>query len=63
MNFCVDKVKTEFVNIIHADMWIAPNQDLELLKLYDNIDKDTRLIASSLNEIVCGQITVRGKKK
>ena len=28
MDFCVDKTKTEFVNIIHADMWIAPNQDL-----------------------------------
>jgi GT2 family glycosyltransferase len=47
MNFCVDKVETEFVNIIHSDMWVAPNQDIELLKLYDNIDKDTRLIASS----------------
>ena len=47
MDFCVDKTKTEFVNIIHADMWISPNQDLELLKLYDNIDKNTRLIASS----------------
>ncbi len=47
MNFCVDKAKTEFVNIIHSDMWIAPNQDLELLKLYDNIDSNTRLVASS----------------
>ena len=47
MNFCVDKVETEFVNIIHSDMWMAPNQDIELLKLYDDIDKDTRLIASS----------------
>ncbi len=46
MNFCVDKVKTEFVNIIHSDMWIAPNQDIELLKLYDDIG-DTKLIASS----------------
>jgi GT2 family glycosyltransferase len=45
MNFCVDKVKTEFVNIIHSDMWIAPNQDLELLKLFDNTNE--RLIASS----------------
>jgi len=45
MNFCVDKVKTEFVNIIHSDMWCAPNQDLELLRLYDDTDK--RLIASS----------------
>ena len=47
MNFCVDKVETEFVNIIHSDMWLAPNQDVELLKLYNNIDKDRRLIASS----------------
>lgn len=47
MDICVEKAKTEFVNIIHADMWIAPNQDLELLKLYDNVDEDTRLIASS----------------
>jgi GT2 family glycosyltransferase len=47
MNFCVDKAKTEFVNIIHSDMWIAPNQDLELLKLYDNVDSNTRLVASS----------------
>ena len=28
-------------------MWIAPNQDIELLKLYDGIDETTRLIASS----------------
>ena len=47
MNFCVDKAKTEFVNIIHSDMWIAPNQDVELLALYDNLDSNTRLIASS----------------
>ena len=47
MDFCVNKTKTEFVNIIHSDMWVAPNQDLELLKLYDNIDENTRLIASS----------------
>ena len=51
MDFCVSKVKTEFVNIIHADMWCAPNQDLELLKLYDGLDYGSnlgkRLIASS----------------
>ena len=47
MDFCVDKVKTKFVNIIHSDMWISPNQDLELLKLYDGVDDSVRLIASS----------------
>ena len=47
MDFCVNKAQTEFINIIHSDMWVAPNQDLELLNLYNDIDKDTRLIASS----------------
>lgn len=47
MDFCVDKAKTEYVNILHSDMWIAPNQDLELLKMFDSIDSSERLIASS----------------
>jgi GT2 family glycosyltransferase len=47
MNNCVEMAQTEFVNIIHSDMCIAPNQDLELLKLYDDISDTTRLIASS----------------
>lgn len=47
MNFCVDKAQTEFVNIIHSDMWIAPNQDLELLKHYEDYPEDKRLILSS----------------
>ena len=47
IDFCVSKVKTEFVNILHSDFWIGPNQDIELLKLYDNVDKGDRLIASS----------------
>jgi GT2 family glycosyltransferase len=47
MNICVDMAQTEYVNIIHSDMWIAPNQDYELLKLYDDIDSSVRLIASS----------------
>ena len=47
MDFCVSKAETEYVNIIHSDMWIAPNQDKELLALYDGIDSSERLIASS----------------
>ena len=47
MNNCVNIAQTEFVNIIHSDMWIGPNQDLELLKLYENLDPNTKLIASS----------------
>ena len=45
IDLCVSKVKTEFVNILHSDFWVAPNQDIELLKLYDEVDG--RLIASS----------------
>lgn len=47
MNICVNIANTKYVNIIHSDMYIAPNQDLELLKLFDDVDKSTRLIASS----------------
>lgn len=47
MDICVAEAKTEYVNIIHADMWISPNQDIELLKMYDGVDPSTRLIASS----------------
>ncbi len=45
IDFCVSKVKTEFVNILHSDFWVGPNQDIELLKLYDEVDG--KLIASS----------------
>ena len=47
IDYCVSKVKTEFVNILHSDFWLGPNQDIELLKLYDDIEPGERLIASS----------------
>ena len=47
IDYCVSKVKTEFVNILHSDFWVGPNQDIELLKLYDDIEPGERLIASS----------------
>ena len=47
MDFCVSKVTTKYVNIIHADMWIAPNQDIELQKIIEEGDGIDRIIASS----------------
>jgi GT2 family glycosyltransferase len=47
IDLCVSQVKTEFVNILHSDFWLAPNQDIELLKLYDNVKPGERLITSS----------------
>ena len=49
IDLCVSQVKTEFVNILHSDFWVGPNQDIELLKLYDDIEPGERLIASSFN--------------
>ena len=46
IDLCVSKVRTEFVNILHSDFWVAPNQDIELLKLFDEFP-NVRLIASS----------------
>ena len=46
IDLCVSKVKTEFVNNLHSDFWVGPNQDIELLKLFDEFPND-RLIASS----------------
>jgi len=45
MDFCVDKADTKYVNIIHSDMWIAPNQDIELQKIIES--NEGRVIASS----------------
>ena len=47
IDLCVSHVKTEFVNILHSDFWLANNQDIELLKLYDDVKPGERLIASS----------------
>ena len=46
IDLCVSKVKTEFVNILHSDFWLAPNQDIELLNLFEEFPND-RLITSS----------------
>ena len=46
IDLCVSQVKTEFVNILHSDFWVGPNQDIELLKLFEEFPND-RLIASS----------------
>ena len=47
IDLCVSQVNTEFVNILHSDFWVGPNQDIELLKLYDDIEPGERLIAAS----------------
>jgi GT2 family glycosyltransferase len=45
MNMLASLVTTEYINFIHADMYVAENQDLELFKLFNKQDKP--LVASS----------------
>ncbi len=38
MNFCADKVKTEYINFLHSDFYVTPNWDLELMKVHDKYE-------------------------
>ena len=46
MNFCADKVRTEVMDLLHSDMYIARNQDLEALNIIER-HPDERLVVSS----------------
>ena len=34
MNFCADKVKTEYINFLHSDFYVTKDWDMELLKIH-----------------------------
>ncbi len=36
MNFCAERVKTEYINFLHSDFVVTPNWDLELMKVHDD---------------------------
>lgn len=35
MNFCADKVQTDFINFLHSDFFVGRKWDLELMKVHD----------------------------
>ena len=35
MNFCAEKVKTEYINFLHSDFYVSKDWDLELMKVHD----------------------------
>jgi GT2 family glycosyltransferase len=35
MNFCAEKVKTEYINFIHSDFFVSKDWDLELYKVFE----------------------------
>ena len=40
MNFCAEKVKTEFINFLHSDFYVSKNWDLELMKVHDKYEDE-----------------------
>lgn len=38
MNFCADKVKTEYINFLHSDFFVTHNWDLQLMKVHDKYE-------------------------
>lgn len=46
MNFCADKVKTEYINFLHSDFFVTHNWDLELMKVHDKYE-DKKLWVNS----------------
>jgi GT2 family glycosyltransferase len=35
MNFCAERVRTEYINFLHSDFYVTKNWDLELLKIHE----------------------------
>ena len=46
MNFCAEKVTTEYINFLHSDFYVTPNWDLELMKVHEK-EKNDKLWVNS----------------
>lgn len=40
MNYCAEKVKTEYIMFLHSDFYVTPNWDLELMKVHEKYNDD-----------------------
>ena len=46
MNFCADKVKTEYIMFLHSDFYVTKDWDLDLLKVYEKYPNEKLWINS-----------------
>jgi len=46
MDFVASKVKTEFINFIHSDFYVAKNWDIELLNVFDKYPNEPMMVFS-----------------
>lgn len=40
MNFCAERVETEYINFLHSDFYVTENWDLELLKVHQKYPEE-----------------------
>jgi len=40
MNFCADKVQTEYINFLHSDFYVTKDWDIELLNIHNKYSND-----------------------
>jgi GT2 family glycosyltransferase len=40
MNFCAERVKTEYINFLHSDFYVSKNWDLELMKVHKKYEDE-----------------------
>lgn len=40
MNFCADKVETEYINFLHSDFYVTKDWDIELLKIHEKYPEE-----------------------
>lgn len=43
MNFCADKVKTEYIMFLHSDFFVSKNWDIECLKIFEENPADQKM--------------------
>jgi GT2 family glycosyltransferase len=46
MNFCADRVKTEYIMFLHADMFVSKNWDIEALYVYKSYSSTPTWVSS-----------------
>ena len=47
MNFCAEKVTTEYINFLHSDFYVGKDWDLELMKVHDKYEDTKKLWVNS----------------
>ena len=50
MNYCADRVHTEFINFLQADIYVSRNWDKHLFECYDNVvgEDDTTSVGENI---------------